>query len=361
MDACRLVSAIASSLGLEIEAVQPGSAVLNGGRAVFDPLNRAILHEHTGDEFHHALLIGHELGHAILGDDQQAAVVLEVDPARSAEAAPVGEERVVDYSRRQRREVQMDLFGRELIMPRPWVRSLHFDGLTATQIAQRLGAPFDAVAQQLLDALLLPAVAAVAAEAKPEEALNPEQKAAAEHLGEPFLLEAGPGTGKTQTLVGRTRFLVDNQKVDGREILVLTFSNKAAGELSDRIAILKPDAAATMWIGTFHAFGLDLVRRFHKELGFHREPRMMDRPEAVDLLEGEFTQLGLTQYRNLWDPSVVLRDLLNTSPGPRTKWLTRRTTSSWSKRCAWPPSRTRHGSPQSKPPRSLAFTRPTSV
>jgi len=117
---CRLVSAIASSLDLEIEAVQPGSAVLNGGRAVFDPLNRAILHEHTGDEFHHALPIGHELGHAILGDDQQAAVVLEVDPARSAEAAPVGEERVVDYSRRQRREVQMDLFGRELIMPRPW-------------------------------------------------------------------------------------------------------------------------------------------------------------------------------------------------------------------------------------------------
>lgn len=305
-----LTAAAAGLLGLDVEAVEPGAAVLNGGRAVFDPVNRAILHEHTGDDFHHALLIGHELGHATLGDDHVADVVFEVDPARPAEAAPVGEERVVDYSRRQRREVQMDLFGRELIMPRAWVRRLHLEGLTATQIAERLGAPFEAVAQQLLDALLLPAVAACEAEAKPDKPLNPEQKAAAEHLGDAYLLEAGPGTGKTQTLVGRTRFLVE-RRIDPREILVLTFSNKAAGELSDRIAVLRPDAAAAMWIGTFHAFGLDLVRRFHKELGYPREPRMMDRPEAIDLLEAEFTQLGLSHYRNLWDPSEILRDLLN--------------------------------------------------
>lgn len=306
-----LVSAVGASVGLEIEAVRPGAAVLYGGRAVLDPLNQTIIHEHTGDGFHHAMLVGHEIGHATLGDGLKGTVVFDVDPARSAEAAPVGEDRVVDYSRRQRREVQMDLFGRELIMPRAWIRSLHLGGMTATQIAERLGAPFEAVAQQLLDALLLPEVAASEAETKPEKPLNAEQRAAAEHVGVPFLLEAGPGTGKTQTLVGRTRFLVEELKTDPREILVLTFSNKAAGELSDRIAALKPEAAAAMWIGTFHAFGLDLVRRFHKELGFPREPRIMDRPEAVDLLEEEFTQLRLTHYRNLWDPGEILRDLLN--------------------------------------------------
>ncbi|HZZ31866.1 MAG TPA: ATP-dependent DNA helicase, partial [Phenylobacterium sp.] len=93
-------------------------------------------------------------------------------------------------------------------------------------------------------------------------------------------------------------------------ILVLTYSNKAAGELSDRIAVQRPDAAAAMFIGTFHAFGLDLVRRFHAELGFAQPPRMMDRPEAIELLEAEFTRLGLVHYRNLWDPSQLLRDLL---------------------------------------------------
>jgi hypothetical protein len=52
----------------------------------------------------------------------------------------------------------MDLFGRELLLPRQWVRSRHLEGMTASQIAERIGAPFDVVALQLLDALLLPQV-----------------------------------------------------------------------------------------------------------------------------------------------------------------------------------------------------------
>lgn len=305
-----LACAVAQALKLDVEPVKPGSVGLKGGRAVFDPMARAIQHESTANPFHNAFLIGHELGHASLGDDQVEDVVENPDPARSAEATPVGEDRVVDYNRRQRREVLMDLFGRELLMPRPWLRRLHLGGLTASAIADRLGAPFDVVAQQLLDALLLPAVQLTEAEAAPEKPLNEAQLEAARHFGGAYLLEAGPGTGKTQTLVGRTRFLVEEKSVDPREILVLTYSNKAAGELSDRIAAQRPDAAAAMFIGTFHAFGLDLVKRFHKELGFSAPPRMMDRPEAIELLEAEFTRLELVHYRNLWDPSELLRDLL---------------------------------------------------
>lgn len=306
-----LARAVAGALKLDVEPVKPGSAGLKGGRAVFDPKARAILHEATGSPFLDAFLVSHELGHATQGDDQVEDVVEKIDPAQPSEAAPVGEERVVDYNRRQRREVQMDLFGRELLMPRPWLRALHLDGMTASAIATRLGAPFDAVAQQMLDALLLPVVQREEAEAKPEKALNPEQNAAARHFGGPYLLEAGPGTGKTQTLVGRTHFLTTEKGVDPREILVLTYSNKAAGELSDRIAAQRPDAAAAMFIGTFHAFGLDLVKRFHLDLGYKSPPRMMDRTEAIELLEAEFTRLELTHYRDLWDPSPLLRELLN--------------------------------------------------
>lgn len=301
----------AEEISLDVDVVAPKAAALNGGQALFDPSGRLILHEQTSSPFLNAFLVGHELGHATLGDDQDPVVVPKINPATSAESAPVGEDRVVDYSRRQRREVQMDLFGRELLMPRPWLRELHLGGMSASEIAEKLGAPFDAVAQQLLDALLLPPVTLEDAAEKPEKPLNPEQKDAAEHRGVPYLLEAGPGTGKTQTLVGRVRYLVEERKVDPREILVLTFSNKAAAELSDRIAARQPQAAAAMWIGTFHAFGLDLVQRFHKELKFAKEPRMMDRPEAIDLLEAEFTRLDISHYRNLWDPSEVLRDLLN--------------------------------------------------
>jgi superfamily I DNA/RNA helicase len=116
-----------------------------------------------------------------------------------------------------------------------------------------------------------------------ERPLNPLQAAAAAHRGEAYLLEAGPGTGKTQTLIARVESLLE-EDVDPRRILLLTFSNKAAGEMAERIACKRPEAAAAMWIGTFHAFGLDIVRRFHAEFGLPKDPRMMDRTEAVELL-----------------------------------------------------------------------------
>lgn len=303
--------AVAKEMELDIERIEPGSPLLSGGRAHFDPKDRAIRHEDCGDDFHKAFLIAHELGHASLGDDPAEHTAHEVDPARSSEAAPVGEDRVTDYSRWQRREVQMDVFGRELLLPRHRLRALHLDGMTATQIAERLGAPFDVVAQQLLDALLLPLVAPEEPAASPAPAtrLNDEQRAAASHRGPAYLLEAGPGTGKTQTLVERVISLVD-EAVDPRSILVLTFSNKAVGELSDRIACMRPNAASAMWIGTFHAFGLDLIRRRHLDLGYAREPRLMDRSEAIGLLEQEYLSLGLVHHQELWDPARPLKDML---------------------------------------------------
>ena len=161
----------------------------------------------------------------------------------------------------------MDLFARELLLPRTVARALHLDqGLPASEIAAKLGAPIEVVAQQLFDALLLPAVPAVAAATHVEQPLNPLQAEAAAHRGQAYLLEAGPGTGKTQTLIARVEGLLE-EGVDPRRILLLTFSNKAAGEMAERIARKRPEAAAAMWIGTFHAFGLDIIRRFHAELG----------------------------------------------------------------------------------------------
>jgi hypothetical protein len=106
-------------------------------------------------------------------------------------------DRVVDYGRRQRREVQLDLFARELLLPRTVARVLHLDqGLPASAIAAKLGAPFDVVAQQLFDALLLPAVPPAAAATHVERPLNPLQAEAAAHRGEAYLLEAGPGPAR---------------------------------------------------------------------------------------------------------------------------------------------------------------------
>jgi hypothetical protein len=167
------------------------------------------------------------------------------------------------------------------------MRALHVDqGLTISQIAERFGAPFDVVAQQLLDALLLPPVTQKQ-QVEVVQPLNQLQATAASHRGKPHLLEAGPGTGKTQTLIARVEGVLADG-VDPRRILLLTFSNKAAGEMAERIATKSGQAASAMWVGTFHAFGLDLIRRFNQELGLPANPRLLDPTDAVALLEAEF-------------------------------------------------------------------------
>lgn len=296
---------------IEVEKLPKGDVRLRGAHASYDPDALTILHEDTGDDFLNAFLVAHEIGHVEFGGDAEATLSFEANPARPAEAAPIGVDRVIDYGRRERREVQMDLFGRELLLPRSLARRLHLqETLTASDIAKRLAAPFEVVAQQLLDALLLPVTELKSEVPTEEKPLNEEQRRAAEHWGSPYLLEAGPGTGKTQTLVSRVEWLLEHKKVLPDQILVLTFSNKAAGELSDRIAARRPEATAAMWIGTFHSFGLDIIRRFHERLRLPANPRLMDRTEAIDLLADRFPHLDLTHYRDVWDPSLALSDIL---------------------------------------------------
>ncbi|WP_246047604.1 UvrD-helicase domain-containing protein [Hankyongella ginsenosidimutans] len=295
--------------GIDVEPTAVGAAVLNGGRATFVAADDLILHENIGSRFEQAFLVAHEIGHVELGDDPEGEPAPAIDPARAAEPSPVGIDRVIDYGRRQRREVQMDLFARELLIPRNVVRALHVDGgLSASEIAAKLGA----VRGRGAAVVRCLAVAAGAAHAGGNARRTAAQSAASDGGGasrEAYLLEAGPGTGKTQTLIARVEGLLE-EGIDPRRILLLTFSNKAAGEMAERIARKRPEAAAAMWIGTFHAFGLDIIRRFHAELGLSKDPRMMDRTEAVELLEEEFPRLRLAHYRNLYDPTQIIADML---------------------------------------------------
>ncbi len=301
--------AVAEARGLDVEATNPGAASLDNGRATLVPADDLIIHENIGSRFEQAFLVAHEVGHHELGDATASHTVLHADMARPFEPSPTGIDRVVDYSRRQRREVQMDLFARELLLPRDLMCRLHLgDGLTASEIATRMNAPFDAVAQQLLDALLLPVIAP-SDKVREEYPLNDAQAKAAAHRGQAYLLEAGPGTGKTQTLTARVVQLLD-EGVDPRRLLVLTYSNKAAGEMVERIAAQRPEQAAAMWIGTFHAFGLDLIRRLSSEFSLPEDPRLMDRVEAVELLEAEFPKLELDHYQDLYDPTRLIGDIL---------------------------------------------------
>ena len=133
--------------GIDVEPTAVGAAVLNGGRATFVAADDLILHESAGSRFEQAFLVAHEIGHVELGDDPDSEAAPMIDLARAAEPSPVGMDRVVDYGRRQRREVQMDLFARELLLPRNVARALHVDqGLSTSAIAVKLGVAAYAIA-----------------------------------------------------------------------------------------------------------------------------------------------------------------------------------------------------------------------
>lgn len=310
-----LVKGAAELRGLELKWVEAQNPSLNGAHAIFDDQAGLILCSANGSVGERCLRAAHELGHAVLhaaSTTEEWCSESDIDPSRSTETVPVGLQRVEDYGARVRKELQANVFGRELLFPRGRAKELHIDdGLGATQIAVRLAIPIEVVRQQLLDALLLPAIE-VRDEVEPPTLSenDPSQDFAVNHRDSPFLLEAGPGTGKTRTLVRRVAALIDDG-ADPSKILVLTFSNRAAGELTERLARAIPDSAPKIWVGTFHAFGLDLMRRFHVELGTPLSPALFDRSDGVEMLEDSLPMLELKHYRNLWDPTRDLAAMLS--------------------------------------------------
>ena len=144
---------------------------------------------------------------------------------------------------RERRELEANVFARELLFPRSAARRMHVDEMrTASGIAAALNLPLPLVRQQILDALLLPPLPRTAPSSNKPAIFSPDlaQDKAAFHRGTPFQLRAGPGTGKTRTLVERIRSLLADNVQPGA-ILVLTFSNKTAAELSERLDKVLPN------------------------------------------------------------------------------------------------------------------------
>ncbi len=312
LDPMSLVKVAIEQLELELYWLPPGDPALRGAHAVFDEQSGVVCCEDEGTSAERALLVGHEIGHANVHAGSSCCNASDVDASRSTDPSPVGIQRVEDYGARERLELQANVFAREFVLPRTVARRLHIEeGMGASAIAERTGLPKNVVRQQLFDALLLPPAPPASEEAEPSRAARPDpsQDRAAAHRGSPFQLEAGPGTGKTRTLV-KTVLSLLAEGVHPTGILILTFSNRAAGELGERIAAAAPSQAAQIWIGTFHAFGLDLVRRHHERLGLPAEPTLFDRSDAIEVLQELLPTLPLVHYRNLWDPAMVLRDIV---------------------------------------------------
>lgn len=313
LDAMSLVHGALRRRELELHWLSPEDPALKGARALLDEQSGTVFCENVGAPGERAAFVAHELGHDAVHSGSSTCCVTDIDASRSTESAPVGLQRVEDYGARERRELQANVFAREFLLPRGTARRLFVDErMGASAIAERTGLAKNLVRQQLFDALLLPAQSTEEPEERTQDRPprpDPSQDRAASHRGSAFQLQAGPGTGKTRTLV-KTVLSMLAEGVHPTAILILTFSNRAAGELSERIAAAAPSDAGRIWIGTFHAFGLDLVRRFHDQLGLPAEPALFDRSDAIEVLQEILPTLPLVHYRNLWDPAMVLREIV---------------------------------------------------
>ncbi len=128
--------------------------------------------------------------------------------------------------------------------------------------------------------------------------LNPEQLAAATHGKGPQLVIAGAGSGKTRVITYRIAWLVREQGVDPTQIAAVTFTNKAAGEMRERVERLLGTDSLGGFVGTFHRFSLGLLRRYADRAGLQRDFAIFDSGDQINLVKQalELENLGETQY-----------------------------------------------------------------
>jgi DNA helicase-2/ATP-dependent DNA helicase PcrA len=123
-------------------------------------------------------------------------------------------------------------------------------------------------------------------------ALNPAQAEAAAHVHGPLLVLAGAGSGKTRVLTTRIANLIERHGVPPDRIFAVTFTNKAAGEMKERIGRLLARDPSGLWIGTFHSLGARMLRRDAELLGFTRQFSIYDQADSVALVKRLLERLG---------------------------------------------------------------------
>jgi DNA helicase II / ATP-dependent DNA helicase PcrA len=140
--------------------------------------------------------------------------------------------------------------------------------------------------------------------------LNEQQFAAVTAPPGPILVIAGAGSGKTRTLTYRVAYLLENG-IDPRNILLLTFTNKAAREMLNRVANLLPVDASGLWGGTFHSVGNRILRRHGTALGYSSGFTIMDREDQKDLINTVVASAGIDPKEIRFPKGDVLAEIFS--------------------------------------------------
>ena len=140
--------------------------------------------------------------------------------------------------------------------------------------------------------------------------LNPEQTKAVAHRAGPLLIIAGAGTGKTTVITRRIAWLIAEKLAKPSEILALTFTDKAANEMEERVDLLVPYGYVDVAISTFHAFGDRVLRDHALDLGLRPDYRVLTLPEQIIFFREHIFSFPLKYYKSLGDPTKHIEALI---------------------------------------------------
>lgn len=141
--------------------------------------------------------------------------------------------------------------------------------------------------------------------------LNPEQTEAVKTTKGPLLIIAGAGTGKTTVISRRIAYLIEQKLAKPAEILALTFTEKAAAEMEERVDMLVPYGYVDTWISTFHAFGDRILREKALEIGLPSDFQVLTRPQQILFVQQNLFTFDLDYYRPLSNPTKFIEAILS--------------------------------------------------
>ena len=134
--------------------------------------------------------------------------------------------------------------------------------------------------------------------------LNPQQKKAVQCTEGPLLVVAGAGSGKTSVLTRRIAYLIEEKGVAPWNVLAITFTNKAATEMKERVQKLLGPAADSVWMSTFHALCVRILRRDAEKIGYSNNFSIADSAEQLTLIKRIEKDLNINP--KMYDPKAIL-------------------------------------------------------
>lgn len=144
------------------------------------------------------------------------------------------------------------------------------------------------------------------------DGLNTEQQNAVLHGQGPLLIIAGAGTGKTKVITHRIAHLIASKRARPEQILAVTFTEKAANEMEERVDVLIPYSYTFVEISTFNSFGERVLRNYGHELGYSPDTKLLDDVEQAIFFREHLFQFPLEYYRPLSSPARFIQELLDT-------------------------------------------------